>query len=92
MLDHLRFAHPGLLSPEKLSSREDVLHSPSVVPAAPGVYARHFKHAPANVPTDGCLYPLFYALGAGDNGEPLRFEYEGIENASISMRCLSLGA
>ena len=37
-------------------------------------------------------YPHLHTLGAGDDGEPLRFEHEGIENASISMRCLSLGA
>lgn len=33
-----------------------------------------------------------FALGAADKFELLRFEYEGIENASVSMRCLSLSA
>jgi hypothetical protein len=54
-LDALRLAHPTLLSPQKLWSREEVLRSPSVVPAAPGVYAWYFKRAPANVSTAGCL-------------------------------------
>ena len=27
-----------------------------------------------------------------DDSQPLRFEHDGIENASISMRCLTLGA
>jgi 4,5-DOPA dioxygenase extradiol len=45
-----------------------------------------------SIPTPDHWYPFLYTLGAADNAEPLRFEYEGIENASISMRCLSLGA
>jgi 4,5-DOPA dioxygenase extradiol len=44
-----------------------------------------------SIPTPDHWYPLLYALGASDESDPLRFEYEGIENASISMRCLSLG-
>jgi hypothetical protein len=54
-LDELRVAHPNLLSPQKLCSREEVLRTPSVVPAAPGVYAWYFKRSPASVPTEGCL-------------------------------------
>jgi hypothetical protein len=54
-LDQLRTAHPDLLLPQKLWSRDDVLRSPSVVSAAPGVYAWYFKRAPANAPTDGWL-------------------------------------
>lgn len=38
------------------------------------------------------LYPLFVALGASHPDDALRFEHEGIQNASISMRCVSLGA
>jgi len=53
-LDTLRFAHPALLSPQKLWSRKEVLSSPSIVPAAPGVYAWYFKRAPANAPTEDC--------------------------------------
>ncbi|HWB82611.1 MAG TPA: NAD(P)H-binding protein [Bryobacteraceae bacterium] len=43
-------------------------------------------------PDAGPLVSLLYMLGAVDDAEKLRFEYEGIENASISMRYLSLGA
>ncbi len=45
-----------------------------------------------SIPTPDHWYPLLYTLGAADESESLRFEHEGIENASISMRCLSLGA
>jgi 4,5-DOPA dioxygenase extradiol len=45
-----------------------------------------------SIPTPDHWYPLLYTLGAADELDALRFEYEGIENASISMRCLSLGA
>ena len=44
-----------------------------------------------SIPTPDHWYPLLYTLGAADEKDGLRFEYEGIENASISMRCLSLG-
>jgi len=44
-----------------------------------------------SVPTPDHWYPLFYPLGASDPSDSLRFEYEGVENASISMRCFSLG-
>lgn len=44
-----------------------------------------------SIPTPDHWYPLLYALGNSDKSDSLRFEYEGIENASISMRCLSLG-
>jgi 4,5-DOPA dioxygenase extradiol len=45
-----------------------------------------------SIPTPDHWYPLLYTLGAGDESDLLRFEHEGIENASISMRCLTLGA
>ena len=44
-----------------------------------------------SVPTADHYYPLLYALGATDNEDRLRFEYEEIQNGSISMRTLSLG-
>ena len=44
-----------------------------------------------SIPTPDHWYPFLYALGAADKSDVLRFEYEGIENSSISMRCLSLG-
>ncbi len=42
-------------------------------------------------PTPDHWYPLFYVLGASDDRDSLKFEYEGIEHASISMRTFSLG-
>jgi len=45
-----------------------------------------------SIPTPDHWYPFLYTLGAADEPDVLRFEYEGIENASISMRCLTLGA
>ena len=44
-----------------------------------------------SIPTPDHWYPLLYTLGGSDEADLLRFEYEDIENASISMRCLSLG-
>lgn len=44
-----------------------------------------------SVPTAEHYYPLLYVLGAADPLEAMRFEYEAIQHASISMRCLSLG-
>jgi 4,5-DOPA dioxygenase extradiol len=44
-----------------------------------------------SVPSPDHWYPLLYTLGAADPADRLRFEYEGIEHGSISMRCLSLG-
>ncbi|HVW10475.1 MAG TPA: 4,5-DOPA dioxygenase extradiol [Bryobacteraceae bacterium] len=54
--------------------------------------ARRSQAGKLSIPTPEHWYPILYALGAADNAEPLRFEHEGIENASISMRCLSVGA
>jgi len=45
-----------------------------------------------SVPTPDHYYPLLYTLGAMEEGDQLRFEYEGIQNGSISMRALSIGA
>ena len=43
-----------------------------------------------SVPAPDHWYPYLYALGAAD-GDPVRWEYEGLENASISMRSASFG-
>ena len=45
-----------------------------------------------SVPTPDHYDPLLYILGASDARDKLRFEYEGIQNGSISMRSLSFGA
>ena len=43
-----------------------------------------------SIPTPDHWYPYLYALGAAD-GDEVRWEYEGLENASISMRCATFG-
>lgn len=44
------------------------------------------------VPTPDHYDPLLYVLGAADERDELRFEYEGIQNGSLSMRSVSFGA
>lgn len=41
-----------------------------------------------SVPTPDHYYPLLYILGAADKNDEISFEYEGIQNGSISMRCV----
>lgn len=50
------------------------------------------RAAKLSVPTPDHYYPLLYVLGASDEEEKARYEYESIDNGSISMRCLSFGA
>jgi 4,5-DOPA dioxygenase extradiol len=42
-----------------------------------------------SVPTPEHYYPLLYVLGAADGNDRLKYEFEGIQNGSISMRTLS---
>jgi 4,5-DOPA dioxygenase extradiol len=49
------------------------------------------KSGKLSIPTTEHYLPLLYTLGATGNEEPVRFEYEGVENGSISMRSLSYG-
>lgn len=44
-----------------------------------------------SIPTPDHYFPLLYVLGAASSTDELRFEYEEIQNSSISMRCLSFG-
>jgi 4,5-DOPA dioxygenase extradiol len=44
-----------------------------------------------SVPTLEHYLPLHYILGAADENERLKFEYEELQNGSISMRSFSLG-
>jgi 4,5-DOPA dioxygenase extradiol len=44
-----------------------------------------------SVPTWDHYYPLLYVLGASHPEEKVKFEFEEIHNASISMRSLSFG-
>lgn len=45
-----------------------------------------------SVPSMDHYYPLLYTLGASDAKDELKFEYEEIQNGSISMRAVSFGA
>lgn len=45
-----------------------------------------------SVPTPDHYLPFLYVLGAGGTEDPLRFEYEAMQNASVSMRTFSIGA
>ena len=42
-----------------------------------------------SIPTPDHWFPLLYVLGISEKEDSLRFEYERIENSSVSMRCLS---
>ena len=44
-----------------------------------------------SVPRPDHYYPLLYPLGASDADDEVAFPYEGIQNASISMRAVSFG-
>ncbi len=44
-----------------------------------------------SIPTPEHYYPLLYVLGSSDDKDDLRFEFEEIQNGSISMRSLSFG-
>jgi hypothetical protein len=47
----VRLAHSDLLMPMRLWSREEILATPTMVPAAAGVYAWYFERLPHGVPT-----------------------------------------
>jgi len=44
-----------------------------------------------SVPTPEHYLPLLYALGASDEKDKLHYQFEGIQNGSISMRTIVLG-
>lgn len=45
----------ALCRPARAYSRAEVLARPSPVPAAPGLYAWHFRGIPPSVSTEGCV-------------------------------------
>jgi 4,5-DOPA dioxygenase extradiol len=45
-----------------------------------------------SVPTLDHYLPLHYVLSAADSSDELKFEYEEMQNGSISMRSLSLSS
>lgn len=57
-------------------------------PALMNEYNR-FEAGKLSVPTPDHYYPLLYTLGAADENDDLSFEYEEMQNGSISMRSLS---
>ncbi|MDD0851657.1 4,5-DOPA dioxygenase extradiol [Halobacteriovorax sp. GB3] len=44
-----------------------------------------------SIPSIEHYTPLLYILGASDQSDKLTFDYEGIESASLSMRCVRFG-
>ncbi len=47
------------------------------------------KAGKLSIPTPEHYYPLLYSLGASDDNDTLKYEFEGIQNGSISMRTFS---
>jgi 4,5-DOPA dioxygenase extradiol len=47
-------------------------------------------HAAQGIPTQDHYLPLLYILGLQSPAEKIKFIYEGMQNASISMRCFEL--
>ncbi len=54
-------------------------------------HALDAKSGQLSIPTTDHYIPFLYALGASTEKDAIRFEYEGIENASISMRSVRFG-
>jgi 4,5-DOPA dioxygenase extradiol len=48
-------------------------------------------HCGMAVPTAEHYYPMLYTLGMMSEDDPLVFTHEGIQNASVSMRCFRVG-
>lgn len=44
-----------------------------------------------SIPTPDHYLPLLYTLGAAEKNDSIQFIYEGIQNSSISMRCVQIG-
>jgi 4,5-DOPA dioxygenase extradiol len=53
--------------------------------------AKKTENGKRSIPTPEHWYPLLYVLGASDEKDTLQFQYEKIDNASISMRTFTLG-
>lgn len=54
-------------------------------------YEKMGKEALLSVPTNEHYLPMLYAAALQEHDEDLIFSYEGFQNASISMRCFSIG-
>jgi 4,5-DOPA dioxygenase extradiol len=55
-------------------------------------YEKFGTAARRSVPTNDHFLPLLYTLGSTEKNEETHFTYEGIEHASLSMRCVRFGA
>lgn len=49
------------------------------------------KDAALSIPTPDHYLPLLYILGAGQQGEPVRFPVDGVDGGSISMLSIQIG-
>lgn len=47
--------------------------------------------AKLSIPTNDHYLPLMYSFGLASTEEPVKYLYEGFQNASISMRCFQIG-
>lgn len=54
-------------------------------------YRRMGRPAELGVPTLDHYLPMIYAIGLQESDDQLAFVHEGIQNASVSMRCFRLG-
>jgi 4,5-DOPA dioxygenase extradiol len=54
-------------------------------------YEKIGKEALLSIPTNEHYLPMLYAAALQNHDEDLTFSYEGFQNASISMRCFSIG-
>lgn len=50
-----------------------------------------FEAGKLSVPTPDHWFPLLYTIGASEKNDNMKFEYEEMQNGSISMRCVSFG-
>lgn len=53
--------------------------------------ARQTPAGQLSIPTLEHYLPLLYVLGASDEADTMEFIFEGYQNASMSMRCVSFG-
>ena len=54
-------------------------------------YQKSGNAATLAVPTPDHYYPLIYILGLSEKNEKVTYPYEGIQHASVSMRCVKIG-
>lgn len=54
-------------------------------------YEKLGKAALLSIPTPDHYFPMLYSLGLLTNTDEVKFTYEEIQNASVSMRCFEIG-